>query len=348
MAAEYREFFLLELSKRVNLKLIRGVSTGPSDVIDANITSDINILSFVRYFVNGRIWYHQRIKKRLITNQPDFVIVSPTIRDLSNFIIFFNRKSLGYKMVGWGMGEMPGRSGGKKVIHRFLQWVVVKSLDGMIVYSSTAHEYYRKVLGFTGPIEIAHNAVDLSDFKLTKNNFSPQKYFTLVYVGRITPDKKLDELIKVVTKSDNLKLRVIGSGEKNYLSDLKRLIGKSGHRIYFEGPLFGANLNRSLTECDLFVLPSRGGLAINHAMASGVPVLVSKGDGTEADLIIENKTGFLFEEGDYETMADLIQKLVSEPNLRKYVAINGAKHVRENFTVKKMCDVFAKHFEELT
>ena len=44
-------------------------------------------------------------------------------------------------------------------------------------------------------------------------------------------------------------------------------------------------LNKELIKNDIFVLPSRGGLAINHAMASGLPVIVSEGDGTELDLI---------------------------------------------------------------
>lgn len=347
VAAEYRKSFLLSLSKKVNFKLICGLSTGVSDVVDANLNSKISLVSNVRYFFNHRLWYHENIGGILSANRPDFVIVSPTIRDISIISILFNRRRLGYKIIGWGMGEMPGRSGGAKLIHRFLQWLVVKQLDGLVVYSSTAHEYYKEALRFTGPIKIANNAVDVSDFPLIKDNFRSQQYFIIVYVGRITPDKKLDELIKVVIKCSILRLRVIGTGAPEYLSDLKNLIGENSCRIDFAGPLFGADLNRALTECDLFVLPARGGLAINHAMASGVPALVSKGDGTEADLIIENKTGFLFEDGDFEAMADSIQKLVGEPTLREYVSIAGAQHVREKFTVEQMCDVFYELFVEL-
>lgn len=62
---------------------------------------------------------------------------------------------------------------------------------------------------------------------------------------------------------------------------------------------------------DVFCLPSTGpyetwGLAVNEAMACGKIAVVSNKCGCAADLIIENKTGFVFEA---ENKNDLIEKL---------------------------------------
>jgi glycosyltransferase involved in cell wall biosynthesis len=70
---------------------------------------------------------------------------------------------------------------------------------------------------------------------------------------------------------------------------------------------------------DIFVLPSRGpgetwGLALNEAMASGRPILVSDRVGGSSDLVEENKTGWIFKPGPIgdETIASLLLKVLAD------------------------------------
>ena len=52
------------------------------------------------------------------------------------------------------------------------------------------------------------------------------------------------------------------------------------------------------------------GLVINEAMASGLPVLSSRNVGAAEELVIEGKTGYLFNPKSIEEMADAMVKIV--------------------------------------
>jgi glycosyltransferase involved in cell wall biosynthesis len=70
-----------------------------------------------------------------------------------------------------------------------------------------------------------------------------------------------------------------------------------------------------------FILPSlsdQWGLVVNEAMASGLPVLVSKNCGCATDLVQEDKNGFIFDPRDENALAGLLRKLSSPlRNLQK-------------------------------
>ena len=339
VAAEYRTEFFSNLAESSQLRVLRGLSRGEGDVVDANLPSSIDYINNVQYFFGGRIWVHTQVVRAISKFKPDIVIVSPTLRDVTNLALFILRKRYGFKIIGWGMGEMPGRTKRRSKIHHFLQKLITDRLDTMIVYSSEARRYYKDKLGFKRHIDIAPNAVDLSSFTKIKDSFERENLFTLVYVGRIIKEKRLEELIDVVLERNDVALKVVGQGDAVFTDFLKSKINNND-RIAFVGPLYGADLNQFLIRCDLFVLPSRGGLAINHAMASGVPVLVSVGDGTEKDLIIDGKTGFMFDDSDFEMMGELIDKLKDNETLLQEVSQEAILHIHANFSIENMCRVF--------
>ena len=51
------------------------------------------------------------------------------------------------------------------------------------------------------------------------------------------------------------------------------------------------------------------GLVVNEAMASGLPVLVSRRCGCAADLVQEGRNGFTFDPGDVDQLAQLMQRM---------------------------------------
>ena len=345
--AEYRLAFVCELANILHLRILRGRTKGASDVIEAKLPVSIDRKNHVKYFFGERLWLHTEIINIIRGYSPEVVIVSPTLRDITNLLLILMRKRFGYKIIGWGMGEMPGRGNIQLVIHRLLQKIITDRLDALVVYSSSAKDYYENKLGYKKRIEIAPNAVDLSDFTKVKKTFKNEKEFTIVCVGRIIKAKKIDKVIEFVKRAKGLRLKIVGSGDPDYIKFLKSEIGEHHDRIEFVGPLFGEELNKFLIQCDLFVLPSRGGLAINHAMASGLPVLVSVGDGTEKDLIIDRETGFIFEDNNFAMMAELIIELRNDPTLLQRVSVNAVQHVRSNFSIENMCQVFHRVVGEI-
>jgi len=53
------------------------------------------------------------------------------------------------------------------------------------------------------------------------------------------------------------------------------------------------------------------GLVINEAMASGLPVLSSRNVGAAEELVVEGETGFLFDPGDVNSIAESLFKMFS-------------------------------------
>jgi glycosyltransferase involved in cell wall biosynthesis len=85
-----------------------------------------------------------------------------------------------------------------------------------------------------------------------------------------------------------------------------------GFKQYPELPAYyglaGAFIHASTTE--------QWGLVVNEAMASGLPVLVSRRCGCAADLVQEGRNGFTFDPGDVEAMAQAMFRLAETPEPR--------------------------------
>jgi glycosyltransferase involved in cell wall biosynthesis len=63
----------------------------------------------------------------------------------------------------------------------------------------------------------------------------------------------------------------------------------------------------------VYVLAGMGGLSINEAMAYGKPVICSRCDGTERDLVKDCENGLYFQEGNAKDLADKIGILLKDP-----------------------------------
>ncbi|WP_125206196.1 glycosyltransferase family 4 protein [Capsulimonas corticalis] len=90
-------------------------------------------------------------------------------------------------------------------------------------------------------------------------------------------------------------------------------------------------------QADAFVLPTRGdcySLASMEAMASGLPVIVSRTGGT-GDIIREGETGFLIEPGDAGQLAERLDALLAAPEQRLAMGGKARRDAEERFDVNK-------------
>jgi glycosyltransferase involved in cell wall biosynthesis len=119
-------------------------------------------------------------------------------------------------------------------------------------------------------------------------------WFTLGYVGRLTPEKNVRALVDIEQALLNRGLQdfrmvLVGRGsEESWLKAHLR-------HAEFPGTLRGADLAQVFAGMDVFLFPSTTdtfGLVILEAMASGVPVIVSPGGGPEHQ-VRQRQTGFV-------------------------------------------------------
>jgi glycosyltransferase involved in cell wall biosynthesis len=142
----------------------------------------------------------------------------------------------------------------------------------------------------------------------------------LLYVGRVSKEKNIDDLITVFhalrRTGSEVELAIVGDGP--YREELEaRELGSEG--LVFTGFLEGEELAKAYASSDLFVFPSTTdtfGNAVLEAQASGLPAIVTDMGGP-SELIEHNRTGLVVPAGDRAAMATAIRYLLDNTAERK-------------------------------
>lgn len=152
---------------------------------------------------------------------------------------------------------------------------------------------------------------------------------TVLFVGRLTPVKGVDTLLKAMTRLESARLIVAGDGEQR--SELESLAKKLRVDAFFTGRVGAAERNSLFSSCDALVVPSitlPGGrtegapVVCLEAMAAGVPVVASNTAGL-AELITDDRDGMLFESGNHPMLAEKLSLLLSDAALRVRLSENA-------------------------
>lgn len=146
---------------------------------------------------------------------------------------------------------------------------------------------------------------------------------------------------------NNTKCLIIGDGPEKALLQDEIKQKKLNNKVILAG--FKTDAISYINALDIFLLTSeREGCprVILEAMLLGKPVIASRIAGP-SELVKENETGFLFQSGNIEEIADYILKLVSSPSMRKEMGQAGRKRVIKNFSVEKYVSGVSKTFSEV-
>ncbi|HEY9376031.1 MAG TPA: glycosyltransferase family 4 protein, partial [Jiangellaceae bacterium] len=170
----------------------------------------------------------------------------------------------------------------------------------------------------------------------------------VLFVGRLTPHKGLDRLLRALPAGATL--IVAGSGghdprppESDYPALLTRLA--TGRSVRFTGPVPDDDLPAVYRSAAVFVLPSVErtcygrrvqisellGLSVLEAMASGLPVVASRLGGVP-EIVVDGDTGFLVEPGNVDELHDRLRLLLDDPALAAEMGRRGRDLVLQRFT----------------
>ncbi|MDO5618939.1 glycosyltransferase family 4 protein [Kocuria sp.] len=163
----------------------------------------------------------------------------------------------------------------------------------------------------------------------------------IVYVGRVSKEKNLDQLIEPMRRLPGARLAIVGSGpHKEHLE--KQFAGTN---TVFTGYMSGAELAAAYASADIFAFPSQSetlGLVALEAFASGVPVVGARAGGIPF-VIDDGETGFLVQPGDADDLTQRLRQLVEDPHLRARMGAaaraEAVKHSWETST-RKLVDYY--------
>lgn len=160
---------------------------------------------------------------------------------------------------------------------------------------------------------------------------------SLIFVGRVVEAKGLgvlfQSMIGLTSDHPDLHLTIVGDGPDR--AKLEREAADRGlaDNVTFVGSKSQAEVAELLTEADLFVLPSYAEgvpVVVMEALGSGVPV-VSSFVGGMAELVEDGVNGFLVAPGDADQLADRIDRLVTDGELRASMGKAGRAKVIAEF-----------------
>ncbi|WP_137625456.1 glycosyltransferase [Lactiplantibacillus pingfangensis] len=142
----------------------------------------------------------------------------------------------------------------------------------------------------------------------------------LLYVGRLAPDRQLDQLIRVVAlvkaQLPNIQCDLYGFGDADYLATLQDLINelKLSNQVHLKD--YDPKLVEKYDNYQLLLnteLVNGGPLAMPEAMTHGVPVISYRFNYGPRDFIESGTDGYVVPAGDQLKMSQHIIDLLTQP-----------------------------------
>jgi len=176
----------------------------------------------------------------------------------------------------------------------------------------------------------------LNKFKL---NITPLKNEIILFVGRLTEVKGAEFLIRAVPQITlkNIHLVIVGDGVlRDKLKELTKSL-QLEDKVTFFGAANKNDLALLYDISDVLVLPSivtengeteGTGLVIPEAMESGLPVIATSVGGI-VDTVKNEVNGLLVEQKNPKAIANAIERIFSDEDLKKKMIENSKQTVKE-------------------
>ncbi len=210
----------------------------------------------------------------------------------------------------------------------FLKWLY-GHVDYALYVGTNNYEYYKTLGMQDNQLFYAPHAIDNERFSKTesqvpetatsyrKNLGIPEDKIVFLYAGKLESNKAVDTLMKAFVLSGlagTAELVIVGNGkmEAAYKEEFESKPG-----IHFMGFQNQSVMPALYRMADVYILPSEGpeetwGLAVNEAMASARPAIVSDRCGCARDVIVHGITGYVFRAGDLEGLTETLISAASK------------------------------------
>jgi len=216
-----------------------------------------------------------------------------------------------------------------------------KKIPIITVSESTKKELILKGLS-KNKIEIIYNGVNHNLFVPGNKSKKP----LIIYVGRVKKYKQLEDLIRAfkILKNNGKDPELIIAGKGDYHEELKDLVKKLNLNSD------SVKIYKNVTEQEKVSILQKGwvyvitsmkegwGLSIIEANSCGTPSIAYKVQGLQ-DAVKSGQTGLLVKNGDVKELANTIDKVLSDIELRKKLTDNSIMWAR-NFDWDKSSKKF--------
>lgn len=210
--------------------------------------------------------------------------------------------------------------------------------DGTVLYGFDSVAPARRDLP-NQPVWVAPNALYSRDALSPSPSIRDRS--SVIYVGRLVPEKKVDLLIKgfaeAASKIDGPRLVIVGQGsELPPLQSLARELGCED-RVDFMGAITETDKLQSVyTDALCSVSPGYVGLSLTQSLGFGVPMLIADDEPHAPEVELERFGGVArFKENDPSSLGALLLKVYSR-EVEFPTAQDLAAPIRANYSAESM------------
>jgi glycosyltransferase involved in cell wall biosynthesis len=316
--------------------------------------------------LGGWLALYQPVIREILGGDYDVVVLGHEVKFLSNILLALLCKARGIPVLYWGLGyHIKGDFSFTSESKGWVDWLatrvkngLTRLADGYLAYTNGGAERLAAI-GFPPQRTfVLQNTIDMSaqrriydslkdaDSQALRQAFGLQPdSVVLVYIGRLLEDKQVDVLIEAVARINRqpdskaaVEAVIVGSGP---MKDALELQAGGNPAVKFLGPIFDdALIARYIKVAAAVVIPGRAGLAINHALAQGRPVITRNHtvQGPELEYISNGQNGLIIN-GDLDTFVATLARFVASPDWQRQLS-DGALRSREGFRLENMVQQF--------
>jgi sugar transferase (PEP-CTERM/EpsH1 system associated) len=262
---------------------------------------------------------------------------------------------------GWEMNDLGGANQRYLRMRRFYRHFV----DHQIAVSANIRDYLTQQVGVRPEqVSLITNGVELDVYAPRAPRLPPAlpagcpfevgRHWLVGTVGRLAAVKNQVLLARAFARvatsgapgAENLRLVIVGEGDRRGEIEAELQAGGVRDRAWLPGER--DDVPAILRAIDCFVLSSHSegtSLAIQEAMATGLPVIATEVGGTP-NLVTDGETGFLVRPDDDAVLAARLGQLAAAPELCAIMGARARQRAERDFniqhTITRYCELFSQ------
>jgi glycosyltransferase involved in cell wall biosynthesis len=270
------------------------------------------------------LFWQSGVLRIVLKNNYSVIIFLGDFYCLSTWLAAVICRLRGIRVVFWGHGIYGNESKTKLLLRKTFYRLAHQHL----LYERRSKKLMVSMGFKSEDLYIVFNSLDYDRHKVLREEYrslSKKEVYpffinpdlqTLVFIGRLTSEKKLDMLLQAANaiNGDKTLLNLVFIGDGPERENLEKLgqKGTTGQWLHFVGACYSEEeIGRYLSLSDLCVSPGNVGLTAIHSLSFGTPVCTHSNfnnQGPEADAIMDGYNGFYFKENNVKDLINGIRK----------------------------------------
>ena len=235
----------------------------------------------------------------------------------------------------WAQDRGASTGSAKKLLR--IEQAVYGAASGVAAITQGLLNEIVQRFGFKGPTAVAPSAVDT---ELFTRSWSGGDSHTVVYVGTLQFWKGLDTLLRAMSLTPALRLRIIGDGNEKERAEVRRLVRELGleTRVELAGRLPQHQLPAAIAgaACAVHALPPEHAIAARFTsplklfeyMALGLPIVASDLPSVR-EVLANGVNARLFEAGKPEALARALNEVCTDRALAGRLSAQAGKDAQK-------------------